>query len=321
MKNYYSLILALSATYGATCCGANCCQSCCCQSNDCKSNCCQPQKKYSQNKNPLIIQPTKVVSPELKKLTDTEIKDLVKQSYSVVAESSCACSGGCCSSGGCCGGGADLSQYIGYTAEELATIPDANLGLGCGHPIKLGEIKEGDTILDLGSGAGIDCFLAARKVGATGSVIGVDMTDAMLKKARENAQKYGFKNVEFRKGDIEQLPIANSSIDIIISNCVINLAPDKTKVFNEAYRVLKSGGKMYVSDVVLLKELSKEQRNDANLICECIGGALLESDYIDKLNQAGFTVQIVDEDKEICEKWFNHTELPIASLKFIAFKK
>lgn len=246
----------------------------------------------------------------------TSVKDIIKQEYGKVAKGEKTCIPGA----GCCGGGADLSQYLGYTKEELEGISDANLGLGCGNPISLGELKEGYTVLDLGSGAGIDCLLAARKVGPTGKVIGVDMTEAMIEKARENARNYGFENVEFRLGDIENLPIEDKSIDIIISNCVINLAEDKYKVFQEAHRVLKPGGKMYVSDVVLLKELSPEQKNDPELITACVGGALLKDVYIEKLEQAGFKIEIVDEDTEISKKWFNTDALAISSLKFIAYK-
>lgn len=244
-------------------------------------------------------------------------KEVIKQEYGKVAEGiGCGVVGG-----GCCGGGTDLSKYLGYSKEELDAVADANLGLGCGHPVSLGEINEGDTVLDLGSGAGIDCFLASRKVGETGHVIGVDMTESMIKKARENATSGSFDNVEFRLGDIENLPVENDSVDIIISNCVINLTDDKFKVFQEANRVLKPGGKMYVSDVVLLSELSEGQKNDTKLLCACVGGALLKSDYLKKLEDAGFAVEIVGEDREISRTWFGHDDLPIESLKFIASKK
>jgi len=250
-----------------------------------------------------------------KKSNSKSVKQSIKDAYSKVAKEN----SGCC--GGCCGGGADLSQYLGYSAEELKNVPEANLGLGCGNPASLGDFKKGDVVLDLGSGAGMDCFLAAKMVGDKGKVIGVDMTKAMIKKARKNAKKHGFKNVEFRLGDIEKLPVKDNSVDIVISNCVINLATDKQKVFDEAYRVLKSGGKMYISDVVLLKELSEEQRNDTSLICACVGGALLKDDYIERLKKAGFTVEIVDEDTQIGKKWFKNDDLPIESMKYIASKR
>lgn len=244
-------------------------------------------------------------------------KQTIKQAYAKVAESGCSC---CVIGGGCCGGGNDLSKYIGYSEEELKAIPEANLGLGCGNPVRLGAINHGDTVLDLGSGAGIDCLLAAKKVGPTGKVIGVDMTPAMIKKARENAKKYGFANVEFRHGDIEQLPVQSNTVNIVISNCVINLATDKLQVFREAYRVLKPGGKMYVSDVVLLGELTKQQREDQKLLCACVSGALHKNEYLNKLREVGFEVTIVGEDTQINKKWFNNTDLPIESLKFIAHK-
>jgi arsenite methyltransferase len=245
-------------------------------------------------------------------------KEVIQKAYSTVAEN-----GGVCElfGGGCCGGGEEISKMIGYSKEELDAVAGANLGLGCGNPISLGDMPEGAVILDLGSGAGLDCLLAAKRVGPTGHVIGVDMTDAMLAKARENAEKYGFKNVEFRKGDIEALPVESNSVDVVISNCVINLAPDKLKVFKEANRVLKAGGKMYVSDVVLLADLTPEQQNDEKLLAACIAGAILRSDYISMLEQAGFQVNVVGEDFEIGQKWFKDSALPVSSLKYIATKK
>ena len=167
-----------------------------------------------------------------------EIKRIVKESYGKIADSGCCCSCAC--------GGMDKEQIaksLGYSEHEIRSIPEANLGLGCGNPTALGEIAESMAVLDLGSGAGIDCFLAAKKVGRKGKVIGVDMTEKMIRKARLNAKKYGFSNVEFRLGDIEALPVEDKSVDVIISNCVINLSPDKQKVFDEAYRVLKKEGK------------------------------------------------------------------------------
>ena len=164
----------------------------------------------------------------------------------------------------------------------------SNLGLGCGNPVAITSLKEGEVVLDLGSGAGFDAFLASPKVGRTGKVIGVDMTDEMLEKARENARKGGFANVEFRKGDIEDLPVKDSSIDVIISNCVINLAPDKGKVFKEAYRVLKVGGRLISSDVVLIKPLPDELKKDEELLVGCVSGAILKKDYLKLLGKAGF---------------------------------
>jgi arsenite methyltransferase len=240
-----------------------------------------------------------------------EIKKIVKESYSEIAETGCGCS---CSSGG----HAEIAKSLGYSEQDIIAHPEANLGLGCGNPTALGEIKEGMVVLDLGSGAGFDCFLAAKKVGASGKVIGVDMTEKMIKKATENAKKYRFSNVEFRLGDIEELPVRDVSVDVIISNCVINLAPDKSKVFNEAFRVLKKGGKMLVSDIVLLKELSDMDRNDKNLIAGCVGGAVLKEEYIKLVKAAGFSVKILSEDRGISKR--QYSGFPLESLKVEACK-
>ena len=231
-------------------------------------------------------------------MKEKEVKQTVKKAYTRIAREGRSC---------CCGDSKEvknISKSIGYSAEELSEVPEANLGLGCGNPTAFGNINEGYVVLDLGSGAGLDSFLAAKKVGKTGKVVGVDMTEDMIKKARALAKKYGMSNVEFRLGDIEKLPVENDSVDVVISNCVINLAPDKLKVFKEAYRVLKNGGKMYVSDIVLLKELSEELRNDKELLCSCVAGALLKQDYIDKMKQAGFKVKIIAEDKEISKRQY-----------------
>ncbi|MFX1323740.1 MAG: arsenite methyltransferase [Promethearchaeota archaeon] len=181
------------------------------------------------------------------------------------------------------------SAQLGYSEEDLKNIPDgANLALGCGNPTAHASIKEGETVLDLGSGGGLDCFIAAKKVGNSGKVIGVDMTPAMLSRARENAVKGNYNNVEFRLGEIENLPVADNSVDLIISNCVINLSPDKEQVFREAFRVLKPGGRLMVSDIVLLKELPDEIRNDAQAYASCIGGAIMKDQYIGAIKNAGF---------------------------------
>ncbi|MFA5386722.1 MAG: arsenite methyltransferase [Candidatus Paceibacterota bacterium] len=235
------------------------------------------------------------------------VKNIVKDSYGKIAASAgCGCKS------------KQIAAEIGYSAADVSAAPEANLGLGCGNPTAISSIKPGDTVLDLGSGAGFDAFLAARKTGAAGKVIGVDMTGAMVEKAKENARKNNFTNVEFRLGDIEQLPVADNSIDIVISNCVINLAPDKDKVFREAHRVLKPGGKMYVSDIVLLAELSAEQRSDKTLIAGCVGGALLKRDYLDKLTAAGFQVNERKENKRISKQQYQG--LPVESLTFEAIK-
>lgn len=239
-------------------------------------------------------------------MKEKNVKKIVKDSYSEIAKKSR--SGGSC---GCCGSQCDIdiAKSIGYTDEEIGMASEANLGLGCGNPVALSNISEGDVVLDLGSGAGFDAFLAAKKVGDSGKVIGVDMTEEMIQKASELADKYGYKNVEFRLGDIDNLPIENDSIDVIISNCVINLAPDKLKVFKEAYRVLKEDGRMYVSDIVLLGELTEEQRNNDELIAGCVGGALLKEDYLKIIEDAGFRYKILGEDKEISERQYQGINL------------
>jgi arsenite methyltransferase len=252
------------------------------------------------------------------KSKNDEVKKTVKKAYSKVATNSNSC---CCQ----CGCGTldeqtvkKLSKSIGYSEEEMNTVPEANLGLGCGNPIAFSSIKEGDTVLDLGSGAGFDCFLASRKVGKTGKVMGLDMTEEMIAKARILAKEKGYSNVEFKLGDIEKMPIADNSVDVIISNCVINLAPDKAKVFKEAHRVLKSGGKMYVSDIVLLGMLTKEQLNDEALLSGCVAGALQKDDYLGKIRQAGFDVNIKGEDKEISKT--QYSGLALESIRIEAAK-
>lgn len=251
------------------------------------------------------------------KKTD-EIKKSVKKAYSKVATNS---NSSCCQ----CGCGTldeqtvkKISKSIGYSEEEMNAVPEANLGLGCGNPTAFSNIKEGDTVLDLGSGAGFDCFLASKKVGKTGKVIGLDMTEEMIAKARNLAKKHGYTNVEFRLGDIEKMPVENKSVDVIISNCVINLAPNKAKVFKEAYRVLKSGGKMYVSDIVLLGKLTDEQLNDDDLLSGCVAGALQKEDYLAKIKQTGFEVNVISEDKEISDTQYKG--LALESIKIEAKK-
>lgn len=242
-----------------------------------------------------------------------EVKKIVKEGYGKIAET-----GGCCSCGCNQMTNEEIAKSIGYSHEETQTAPDANLGLGCGNPTAIAEIKKGATVLDLGSGAGFDCFLAAEKVGKKGKVIGIDMTEQMIKKARINARKYGYKNVEFRLGDIEELPVDDNSVDIVISNCVINLAPDKPKVFKEAYRVLKPGGKLLVSDIVLLKKLSKIHKSDKELLVGCVSGAVLRKDYLKMMEDTGFKVTVNSEGKDISNRQYNG--LPIESIKVVAQK-
>lgn len=211
-----------------------------------------------------------------------EIRELVRQGYSRVAESA-----------GCCGGvpaaARGVAARIGYSEQDLEAVPEgANLGLGCGNPTALDELRPGEVVVDLGSGAGFDAFLAARAVGPTGRVIGVDMTDAMLERARANAQRAGFGWVEFRRGTIEALPLEDTSADVILSNCVINLSPEKERVFREAYRVLRPGGRLMVSDIVLERPLPPELRESATAYCGCVGGAVQRGDYLEAIAKAGF---------------------------------
>jgi SAM-dependent methyltransferase len=225
-----------------------------------------------------------------------EIKKIIKEEYGNMAKATGAC--GC----GSCGCNSNLtvqkqSGQMGYSEEEMNRAPSgSNLGLGCGNPLAIASLKEGEVVLDLGSGAGFDAFLASPKVGATGKVIGVDMTDEMLTRAKENVQKGGYTNVEFRKGDIEKLPVEDSSVDAITSNCVINLAPDKKKVFKEAYRVLKPGGRLMASDVVLVKPLPDEIKNDKELLIGCVSGAILKKDYLKLLEETGFSDVVVHKE-------------------------
>ena len=226
-----------------------------------------------------------------------DVKKVVREGYARIARQESSC---CNPLKSCCGStdlAQDISKSIGYTEEELKAVPEgANLGLGCGNPVALASLREGETVLDLGSGAGFDCFLAADKVGGKGRVIGVDMTPEMLERARENARKGNYGNVEFRLGEIENLPVADNSVDIIISNCVINLSPDKRSVFQEAFRVTKPGGRLMVSDIVLLKELPDFIKNSIEAYIGCLSGAVLKEEYIGAIEAAGFRdVRIVDE--------------------------
>ncbi|MCR4368297.1 MAG: arsenite methyltransferase [archaeon] len=236
-----------------------------------------------------------------------QIKEIVRESYGKIALSGNGC--GCSRSAG------DVSKSIGYSDKELAGVPEANLGLGCGNPIALGRILPGYTVLDLGCGAGMDCFLASKKVGEKGHVIGVDMTAEMVERARRNAEKYGYKNVEFRLGEIEDLPIEDNSIDVVISNCVINLSEDKEKVFREVRRVLRPSGRMFVSDIVLLEELSEEKRKNEELIAGCVANAALKGKYLEIVTRAGLEYKILHEDREISKKQYNGIALESLKLE------
>lgn len=246
------------------------------------------------------------------------IKQIVKKHYGEIAIQNGT---GCCSNSCGCGDkttNEQIAKSIGYSDQEIGVVSEANLGLGCGNPTGMGNIKEGDVVLDLGSGAGFDCFLAAKKAGVSGRIIGVDITQEMIDKATENAKKFNYNNVEFRLGDIENLPVENNSIDVIISNCVVNLAPDKSKVFKEAFRVLKKGGKVYISDIVLLENISDEQKDNDELIAGCVGGALLKDDYLKIIKDTGFKVKILSEDKDISKRQYQGISLE--SLKIEATK-
>ncbi|MBN1845284.1 MAG: arsenite methyltransferase [Sedimentisphaerales bacterium] len=226
------------------------------------------------------------------------IKDDVRKSYARIAKgiqtSCCGPKQSCCSKRILA---QDISKKIGYTNDELSCLPEgANLGLGCGNPVALASLNHGEVVLDLGSGAGIDCFLAARQVGPTGKVIGLDMTAEMVAKARDNARKGGFENIEFRLGDIENMPVEKDSVDVIISNCVINLVPDKTRAFAETYRVLKAGGRMMISDIVLTKELPVAIKESVEAYVGCLSGAVMKEEYLRLIKKAGFQeVQIQSE--------------------------
>ncbi len=234
----------------------------------------------------------------------SEIRKSVRKGYAKIAKGDgkgCCCGDSDANKSDCCSSNEDASRErgraIGYSESEMDTVPDgANLGLGCGNPVAIASIKEGETVLDLGSGAGFDCFLAAHKAGKSGKVIGVDMTQDMLEKARENAKKGGFSNVEFRLGEIENLPVGDCQVDAVISNCVINLSPEKEKVFREAYRVLRPGGRLMVSDIVLEKELPEYIKGSVRAYVGCVSGAERKEDYLRMISDAGFkNVKVVGE--------------------------
>lgn len=235
-----------------------------------------------------------------------EVRQAVRQQYSRVAASEgCGCSPACC--GETAATADTLSQALGYSADEAAIVPEgSNMGLGCGNPQAIANLKAGETVLDLGSGGGFDCFLAARQVGDSGKVIGVDMTPTMVSKARANAEKGGYRNVEFRLGEIENLPVADATVDAIISNCVINLSPNKHRVFAESYRVLKPGGRLAISDVVAFAELPEDIRLDMALFTGCMAGASLISEVEEMLRTSGFEqIRIAprDESKAFIRDW------------------
>ena len=222
------------------------------------------------------------------------IRKTVREQYGKRAQAGTSC---CGATSSCCSPTQTISTKLGYSEQELGSIPEgADLGLGCGNPTALASLKPGETVLDLGSGAGIDCFLAAGLVGETGQVIGVDMTAAMLDRARENARKNGIENVEFRLGEIEHLPVSDGTVDAVISNCVVNLSPDKSQVFSEVYRALKPGGRMMISDIVQLKPLPEAILKSIEAYVGCVAGASLKQDYVSMIQAAGFRdIEILSE--------------------------
>lgn len=253
---------------------------------------------------------------DLKKMSDSkkisnfkkvDVRNAVRNSYRKIAI-------GNAKENGCCGGSINLkkssieiSRKIGYSDEEISTVPEeANMGLGCGNPQLIANIKEGETVIDLGSGGGFDCFLASKKVGTKGYIIGVDMTPEMISKSRIMSRKYRYRNVDFRLGEIENLPVADNTGDVIISNCVINLSPNKQRVYNEAYRVLKKGGRVAISDIVLIRELTKEMKQDEKLYCGWVTGASSVEELKLYLEKAGFSdirIDTQEVSKEYAEKW------------------
>jgi len=249
----------------------------------------------------------------MNQLPEDEIRKSVTKKYTLAAErdpaDAACCAPACCSSSETISqdGLLTLSAQMGYTPEELAVVPaGANLALGCGNPQGIASLQPGETVLDLGSGAGLDCFLAARQVGMEGRVIGVDMTPEMVQRARDNARSGGYTNVEFRLGEIEHLPAADRSVDVIISNCVINLSPEKPQVFREAYRVLKDSGRLAISDTVAVRRLPEELKNDLDLYSSCISGAASIDDLQDILAESGFDeiqIEVEKGSSEFIQEW------------------
>jgi len=231
------------------------------------------------------------------------IKEMVRARYGSIAAGAASSSCAAAPDGNMDG----KARRMGYSAAELAAVPDgANLGLGCGNPQAIAAMQKGEVVVDLGSGAGFDCLLAARQVGPSGHVIGVDMTHEMLKAARENARKIGAANVEFRLGELEHLPIADGTADVILSNCVINLVPDKAQVFREAFRVLKPNGRLAISDVINIKPLSPDLAADRALICGCVAGAAPSTEIEAWLAGAGFVeirISVKQESREMIQTW------------------
>jgi arsenite methyltransferase len=263
-------------------------------------------------------------------MEEEKIKKMVREGYAKIARNATSC----CTQADtpCCAAekSEEISRNIGYSESEIGSVPQgANMGLGCGNPIALASLKEGETVLDLGSGGGFDCFLAANRVGKEGKVIGVDMTPEMIDKARENARKGKYENVEFRLGEIENLPVADGQVDVVISNCVINLSQNKKRVFEEAFRVLRTSGRLMVSDIVLLKKLPETIREKVEAYIGCLSGAEMKEKYLKLIKEAGFQkVRIVQEEYFPVEYIINNptaqaivkaSELPIEKIKEIEY--
>jgi arsenite methyltransferase len=233
--------------------------------------------------------------------TDQEIKEMVKEKYGAIAnQTKQQNESSCCGSGSGCG---CSNVEFSIMSEDYTKLPgyvaDADLALGCGLPTEFAQIKPGDTVVDLGSGAGNDCFVARSLVGETGRVIGIDMTEAMIAKAKTNAKKLGFMNVEFRLGDIDHMPVEDNTADVVVSNCVMNLVPNKQKAFAETFRIIKSGGHFSISDIVLQGELSDELRNEATLYAGCISGAVQKDEYLQIIKETGFKNSTIQKDRKI----------------------
>lgn len=254
-----------------------------------------------------------------------EIKKIVRDGYAKALSQNASC----CSTSSCCCGTSQakkISKNVGYSYSEINAVPEgANLGFGCGNPVALASLKEGDIVLDLGSGAGFDAFLAAKRVGKTGRVIGIDMTPEMITKAKENAKKGKYPNVEFRLGEIEKLPVKDNSIDIIISNCVINLSPDKERVFKEAFRVLRSGGRLMVSDLALAKDLPREIKGSIEAYVGCLAGAIKKDEYLSLITMAGFQdVEVISQSNYPVDAMFDNlqgAQDTVVSIKVSAAKR